>query len=530
MTEEELRYIIDHGEHLTLECKRAKKELPKSIWETYSAFANTVGGLIVLGVEEDKCTPDMSQRFTITGVADHDKVIADFWNTINSDKVSANVVANDNVETVSLEGLTVVCIHVPQAHWRTKPVYLNGNVYKGSYKRNHSGDYHCSESEVKAMIRDANDDGNDGILLEGYTMDDIDMDTIHAYRTQFRTVNPDHPWNDIDDKAFLLCLGGYTTDRITHHEGLTMAGLLMYGKGLSIRERFANFRMEYLDMSNLVEGERYRDRLTYDGLWENNLYRFFRTVMPKLTFELPRPFHLKGGQRIEDTPQMEAVREAFTNAIIHADMFISGGILRVEKHDDRLCLRNPGNLKLPIEQIFKGGNSKARNPRIQNMLRMIGYGENIGSGFPKILSAWKDAGWAEPTLEDRLELNEVVITLPIPIREGASDTKGSQKSSQKKFAENTENKAIERETSGPVSHKVSQKGKQRISQKKYEMTKELVFRHTVEDPHVTMEQIAQYVGKSLATVKKCVRDLKEEGRIVRVGSRRSGYWETDNKR
>ena len=45
------------------------------------------------------------------------------------------------------------------------------------------------------------------------------------------------------------------------------------------------------------------------------------------------------------------------------------GILRIEKHDDRLCFRNPGLLKLPVETIYRGGNSKARNPEIQNMLR-----------------------------------------------------------------------------------------------------------------------------------------------------------------
>ena len=167
-----------------------------------------------------------------------------------------------------------------------------------------------------------------------------------------------------------------------------MAGLMMFGKGLAIRDRFANFRMDYLDMSHLVSGERYHDRLTYDGLWENNLYQFFRIVSPKVQFDLPRPFKLEeGGRRNDDTPQHEAVREAFTNAIIHCDLMMGAGILRVEKHDDCLCFRNPGLLKLPVEAIYRGGNSKARNPKIQNMLRMIGFGENVGSGFPKIIIA-----------------------------------------------------------------------------------------------------------------------------------------------
>ena len=189
----------------------------------------------------------------------------------------------------------------------------------------------------------------------------------------------------------------------------------MFGKGLAIRDRFANFRMDYLDMSHLVGDERYHDRLTYDGLWENNLYQFFRIVSPKVQFDLPRPFKLeKGGKRNDDTPQHEAVREAFTNAIIHCDLMMDAGILRIEKHDDRLCFRNPGLLKLPVEAIYRGGNSKARNPKIQNMLRMIGFGENVGSGFPKIIAAWKETNWGEPQLMNKLDVDEVELVLPVP--------------------------------------------------------------------------------------------------------------------
>ena len=183
----------------------------------------------------------------------------------------------------------------------------------------------------------------------------------------------------------------------------------------AIRDRFSNFRMDYLDMSHLVGDERYHDRLTYDGLWENNLYQFFRIVSPKVQFDLPRPFKLeKGGKRNDDTPQHEAVREAFTNSIIHCDLMADAGILRIEKHDDRLCFRNPGLLKLPVETIYRGGNSKARNPKIQNMLRMIGFGENVGSGFPKIIAAWKETNWGEPQLLNKLDVDEVELVLPVP--------------------------------------------------------------------------------------------------------------------
>ena len=232
---------------------------------------------------------------------------------------------------------------------------MNDNIYKGTYRRNQEGDYRCTERQVRAMIRDSFEEGNDGILIEHYNMDDIDLDSLHRYRNLFRVWNTDHIWNEVDDKIFLRNLGGYIVNRAEGKEGLSMAGLMMFGKGLSIRERFDNFRMDYINFCNLIGDERYSDRLTYDGRWENNLYSFFSIVLPKMTFDLPRPFRMEGLQRVDDTPQHKAVREAFTNAIIHADLMLESGILRIEKHDDRLCFRNPGLLRLPIEKIYNGG-------------------------------------------------------------------------------------------------------------------------------------------------------------------------------
>ena len=57
--------LLANGERVTLECKRARKDVPHSLWETYSAFANTDGGTILLGVDEDLKEKDISKRFNI---------------------------------------------------------------------------------------------------------------------------------------------------------------------------------------------------------------------------------------------------------------------------------------------------------------------------------------------------------------------------------------------------------------------------------------------------------------------------------
>ena len=311
---------------------------------------------------------------------------------------------------MEVDGKSVVVIEVPQADYRQKPVYINGNPVKGSFKRTYEGDYHCTEGEVRSMMRDANEQGCDGMLLEDYTMDDIDLASLHAYRNEFAVRNQVHAFNQLDDKAFLKSLGGYTVNRKQKQEGLTMAGLLMFGKGLSIRERFDNIRMDYIDKTHLADGQRWSDRITYDGTWENNLYNFFHKVVGKLTADLHRPFVLNGIAREDDSPVFRAVREAVTNMIIHADYMITG-VLRVEKRENLFYFSNPGSLRIPVERIYEGNHTAARNPKLQDMFRMIGYGDNIGSGFPTILDACRQEQWRKPDLKEAADLRTVDLKI-----------------------------------------------------------------------------------------------------------------------
>ena len=484
--------LLASGERINLECKKAQSNVPVDVWKTYSAFANTYGGTILLGIVEHLKEKDLQKRFQIVGVEDSRKIVTDFWNTINSNKVNENILSDSDVEVINVDGKEVVCIHVPQADWSIKPIFLNNDIYKGTFRRNHEGDYHCKERQVKAMIRDSFEDGNDGILLEHYTMDDIDLDSLHRYRNLFRVWNTDHVWNEIDDKSFLRNLGGYIVNREEGKEGLSLAGLMMFGKGLPIRERFGNFRMDYLNFCNLIGEERYSDRLTYDGRWENNLYQFFSIVLPKMTFDLPRPFRMEGMQRVDDTPQHKAVREAFTNAIIHADLMMDAGILRIEKHDDKLCFRNPGLLRLPLEQIYEGGNSKARNPRIQNMLRMVGFGENIGSGFPQIIAAWKETKWGEPELKNKIELDEVELVLPL-----------GKKQSGTSFRSNSDRKDDRKELTE---------------------RQEVIISLIKENDRITIDDMTEKIKVSEKTIRRELSILYEKGILIREGGRKDGRW------
>ena len=261
-------------------------------------------------------------------------------------------------------------------------------------------------------------------------------------------------------------------------------------------------------MSHLVGDERYHDRLTYDGRWENNVYQFMKLVLPKFTIDLPRPFRMEGIKRVDDTPQHKAVREAFTNAIIHADVFLPGGVLRIDKYDDRLVLRNPGTLRLPIEKIYEGGTSRARNPRIQNMLRMIGYGENLGSGFPMIVSAWKDAGWGVPLLKNQIELDEVELSLRV--QNNIKLTKDYS----------NENKRIISDVLKNVLKNVLKEDLEKLSERQINIL-ELI----VQTPTITYKEMSKRLNVSVKTIQRDYTAIGLLGiNIVRKNGKTYGEW------
>ena len=141
-------HLEQYKEGNRLEAKKAQGGLPESIWETYSAFANSLGGLILLGVIE---TEDKS--FASVELPNPDQLAADFWNTLNRPGVvSENVLGPNDVQVVEAEGHHIVVIHVPKAAVTKKPIYIGGDMWSGTYRRSGEGDYRCTADEVQKML------------------------------------------------------------------------------------------------------------------------------------------------------------------------------------------------------------------------------------------------------------------------------------------------------------------------------------------------------------------------------------------
>lgn len=174
-----------------LEFKSAAGGFPKSFWDTYSAFANTGGGTIILGVAEKK------DGTYLDNLSDEqiDKYQKDFWSGANNrSTISRNLLTKDDVIVGNYKGHKLLLFYIPRAKPELRPVYRTYQPYSGTYKRNYEGDYLCSPDEVRRMFADADmKEPADGHILEGFTMDDLDKETLKQYRQLFRSAKPDHP-------------------------------------------------------------------------------------------------------------------------------------------------------------------------------------------------------------------------------------------------------------------------------------------------------------------------------------------------
>lgn len=206
-------------------------------------------------------------------------------------------------------------------------------------------------------------------------------------------------------------LGGWKKDREQNTEGLTLAGLLMFGQFHTIREALPSFILDYQERMDPAAGVRWTDRTTTDGTWSGNLLDFYRRVYPRLVDGLKVPFRLgEGAQRVDETPVHEALREALVNTLVHADYELSTGIL-VVRQPDHFEFRNPGGLRVPRALALQGGVSDCRNRNRQKMFQMIGAGEQAGSGVPRILEAWREQHWRAPLLEEQLSPEMTTLRL-----------------------------------------------------------------------------------------------------------------------
>ena len=273
------------------EVKKANGGLPVSLWDTYSAFANCYGGVIILDVAENK---DSSWSTTGLKVADKGKLIKQFWDTINNrKKVNVNILKDDDVETYDVKGDLIIVIYVPMAKREEKPVYINDDLFGATFRRNHEGDYRCTRLQVKTMLRDQAENTMDMEVLDDVPMKDLNYETIQGYRNRHRTLKPGHPFERLNDDEYLRSIGAAAISREDKKLHPTAAGMLMFGDEYNIVRHFPEYFLDYREM--LDPTIRWTDRLqSSSGEWSGNLCDFYFRVYNKIIMDVKTPFVMEG--------------------------------------------------------------------------------------------------------------------------------------------------------------------------------------------------------------------------------------------
>ena len=494
-TEFDINRLSEYREDNCLEVKKAANGLPHSIWETYSSFANSDGGLIVLGVEEDK-----KHQLHVTGVSNPDELVRDFWNTINNQqKISLNILT-DKMLSVQTDKQIIV-IEVPRAEREMRPVYVGTDPIKGTYRRNHEGDFHCTREQVLAMFRDASPVTIDSRVLTMMDSSVFCQDTIKDYRVRFNAKHVNHIWSKLDDELFLRRIGalGLSTEDNKIHP--TIAGLLMFGYEYEIVREFPQYFLDYQE--RMDPSIRWTHRVTSSsGEWSGNLFDFYYRIINRLTSDLPVPFQLNNNTRVDDTRLHEAVREALLNALVHADYYGRQGTVIV-KSLDTLSFANPGDMRISLKTALEGGISDPRNTTLMKMFGLIGVGERAGSGVPSIIASFLEAAHHSPTYKIQFSPERVLCTIDLN-----KETQDGVDKSADKFPTNKETSdkfPIIKETSDKISDKLQK----------------IIVYMQGNNGVVTQAEIAKMFGVSDRQARNYLSLLLNDGKICAVGANKN---------
>ena len=473
--------IEKYKENNRIEAKKATGGLPRSIWETYSAFSNTLGGIILLGVEEHA-----DKSLHPVDLPDPEKLIKDFWDIVNNaNKVSANILSDKDVTIENIDDKRIVAIRVPRAQRSDKPVYIDGNPLSGSYRRNGEGDYKCTKEEVQAMMRDAAIKTQDMLVLENMELDAFDYDSVKRYRIRMKNYRPGHVWEELEDVDFLYKLGavGRSSDGKMHP---TAAGILMFGYEYEIVKEFPAYFLDYQEQFD--PNTRWTDRIvSSSGDWSGNVYDFYFRVYNKITQDIKVPFKLEGGDRIDDTPVHKALREALANCLINSDYYGRQGLVIIKK-TDVITLSNPGSFRIDVEAAKSGGVSDPRNSTLIKMFNLIDVGERAGSGIPNIFNVWKKQGWSAPVINENFEPDRITLSLTIG---KSGDKKAATKSGDKKAAIKT------------VAHK------------------QAIISYLTENVSAKSTDIAELLGLKPTRAKEILAEMVDEEIIVAEGGNKN---------
>jgi len=362
--------LLRSSEGKTLEFKRDISS-PKGIMKTLVAFANTAGGILLIGVED--------KTRNVLGIKDP-LGLEERLASVISDSISPCLVPE--IEVLPWRSETLVAVRVHPSGDRPHFLVREG-IEDGTYVRVGSTNRQADLPMIESMHRFITSGSYDE-----QAMPDLDSEEID-FRAASESFAPVRPLKRRDLESLRL---------VTVHQGKkvpTIGGILLFGVN---RERhypdawIQAGRFEGMDKSRILDHSEIHLHLP-------------QAVEAAVAFVEKHTSHGMdiGSVRHVDrwTIPPTAVRETIINAVAHADYAQRGSPIRLSLFSDRLEVENPGLLPfgLTVEDL-RYGISKLRNRVIGRVFHELGLVEQWGSGIQRILTACREAGLREPQFEE----------------------------------------------------------------------------------------------------------------------------------
>jgi len=369
MDKNEILKLLDREEGNRLEFK---ERFTDSVLKTIAAFANTYGGLIIVGVNDKK---------EIVGIDTDDK---NYQKIIN--KVVNKLGITPSFEIVEVNDRFILAIEVSRSYI---PVSFEGKYYKrvGNTTRE------MNFEELKRFFqRD--------LRWERFSERDFRIDEIdeHSVRSFLRTAKAkgrltvfsgEEPIEEVFERLGLMENGK-----------INNAGMMLFGKSPQKYFDHARVRVVRLKDNITIIGDRWID---------GNLFNQFRETEEAIKNFINVRYEIRGFERedVWDYP-LEAIREAIANALLHRD-YLRPINVQIKIYDDKLWFYNVGGLpeEWNTEKLLTSHASMPRNPTIFNIFYLAGIVESVGSGIERMIQALKTAGLPEL----KVEANHLEFTL-----------------------------------------------------------------------------------------------------------------------
>ncbi|KAA6324217.1 hypothetical protein EZS27_026429 [termite gut metagenome] len=471
------------------EVKEAFVELPKNIWETVSAFSNTSGGWIILGIAQH------GKIYEITGVGNPEKTEQDLVTVLRSQN-KFNVLINPECKKYIIDNKTVLGFFIPSAE--TKPVYFN--TLQNTFIRTASGDQRATEYEINVLYREQSFGTMSAKQVEGTSVASFNKSSYMSFRDYLKRMVPDLPYNTLDNDTFNQKL------QLVKDGKLTYGGLLFLGDNVEIQDRFPDFRVDYLEIPGLSYADA-EPRYTFRIQEQENLWEYYFVLFQRLRIYADNPLHIGDmGIGHEDDKQMDALREGLINLLSHSDFF-SPMKPRIRVFTNRVEFENPGALPRPIVELMKEDVSIPRNPVLAKLFRTAKLCENAGYGFDKML-VWEKETHREVLFETSIDKTKVTFML----KDGKLDMAGDGQ---------------EDGITGGINDRKTDR-KQTENRQKTDRkpdVESLIVEILKSNPFASRSEISEQIGHlSEGGINYHIEKLKHNNIIRREGSDKGGKW------